>query len=285
MNDIVCYPGNAQVQVKFDGETVWLTQRQMAELFGCDTDNIGLHLKNIYNDGEIDKNSTTEESSVVQIEGQRTVTRTVTHYNLDAIISVGYRVNSKRGVQFRQWATKVLKERLLQNYVPKPAAAQSRPLPAVAEDSPVTVELVRSTLYDNIREVFNRNDVSSSESVFVWDSVASEWLGRRGITMQTVRSMMRKGRLGFIVPEKSNFPTHSKDRLRAHGLFIVDSWHVRDDIASRRRAYETCIIGRDTSGLIGVVRRRTVPCKLHYKASVAFGEKCFRRTLPGGVVI
>lgn len=282
MSDIVCYPGNAQVQVKFDGETVWLTQRQMAELFGCTSENVIAHLKNIYSAQELDEAATTKDSLVVQTEGQRTVTRTVTHYNLDAIISVGYRVNSKRGVQFRQWATKVLKERLLRGYVPKSAAA---PLSAVAEDSPVTVELVRSTLYDNIREVFNRNDVSSSESVFVWDSVASEWLERRGITMQTVRSMMRKGRLGFIVPEKSNFPTHSKDRLRAHGLFIVDSWHVRDDIASRRRAYETCIIGRDTSGLIGVVRRRTVPCKLHYKASVAFGEKCFRRTLPGGVVI
>ena len=288
MNDIVSYPGNAQVQVKFDGETVWLTQRQMAELFGCDRTNIAHHLTNIFNDGELEKEVVCEDFSHTTqhgaIEG-KTQTQTVTFYNLDAIISVGYRVNSKRGVQFRQWATKVLKERLLRDYVPKAAAAQSRPLPAVAEDSPVTVELVRSTLYDNIREVFNRNDVSSSESVFVWDSVASEWLGRRGITMQTVRSMMRKGRLGFIVPEKSNFPTHSKDRLRAHGLFIVDSWHVRDDIASKRRAYETCIIGRDTSGLIGVVRRRTVPCKLHYKASVAFGEKCFRRTLPGGVVI
>lgn len=285
MNDIVSYPGNEQVQVKFDGETVWLTQGQIAELFGCDRSVATKHLQNIFECGELDEKATCANFALVQIEGQRTVTRTVTHYNLDAIISVGYRVNSRRGVQFRQWATKVLKERLLQNYVPKSASAQSRTMPAVAEDSPVTVELVRSTLYDNIREVFNRNDVSSSESVFVWDSVASEWLGRRGITMQTVRSMMRKGRLGFIVPEKSRFPTDSKDQLRAQGLFIVDSWHVRDDIASKRRAYETCIIGRDTAGLIGVVIRRTVPCKFHYKASVAFGEKCFRRTLPGGVVI
>lgn len=85
--------------VKFENETIWLTQRQMAELFGKDSDTISLHLKNIFNEGELDKKATTEYSSVVQIEGKRRVNRKLQHYNLDAIISVGYRVNSKRGTR------------------------------------------------------------------------------------------------------------------------------------------------------------------------------------------
>ena len=106
-NQIVVYQPNETVRldVRLENETVWLTQSQMATLFGCSTDNIGLHLKNVYSCGELDKEATTEESSVVQIEGRRKVSRKVCLYNLDAIISVGYRVNSVLGVRFRQWAT------------------------------------------------------------------------------------------------------------------------------------------------------------------------------------
>ncbi|MEG2234811.1 MAG: RhuM family protein, partial [Oscillospiraceae bacterium] len=86
-------------------ETIWLTQKAMAELFDCTADNISLHLKGIFTDGELEENSTTEEISVVQKEGNRNVTRTLKFYNLDAIISVGYRVNSKRATNFRIWAT------------------------------------------------------------------------------------------------------------------------------------------------------------------------------------
>jgi prophage maintenance system killer protein len=102
------------VQVRFDNDTVWLSQKQMSELFQKDSDTIGLHLKNIYLDAELDENSTTEFLSVVQKEGKRAVKRNIKCYNLDAIISVGYRVNSKRGTQFRQWATQRLKEYLVE---------------------------------------------------------------------------------------------------------------------------------------------------------------------------
>ncbi|SMO90337.1 Fic/DOC family protein [Saccharicrinis carchari] len=108
--------GSTEVIVKFDNETVWLSQKQMAQLFNKDTDTISLHLKNIYKSGELDEKSTTEDSSVVQKEGQRNVRRKVKLYNLDAIISVGYRVNSKQGVQFRIWANSILKEYLLKGY-------------------------------------------------------------------------------------------------------------------------------------------------------------------------
>lgn len=98
-------------------ETIWLTQKMMAELFGCTPDNISLHLKNIYAQQELEEKSTTEKISVVQQEGDRRVTRSANFYNLDAIIAVGYRVNSRRATQFRIWATKVLREYMIKGFV------------------------------------------------------------------------------------------------------------------------------------------------------------------------
>ena len=98
------------VDVIVKDETIWVTQRTMAELFGCSSDNISLHLKNIYASNELQENSTAEEFSVVRKEGSRNIKRKVTFYNLDAIISVGYRVNSSKATKFRIWATQVLKE-------------------------------------------------------------------------------------------------------------------------------------------------------------------------------
>ena len=118
-NAIVIYTtdGNqAQVAVQLRAETIWLSQAQMATLFDKDSDTIGLHLKNIYQSGELDELATTEKSSVVQQEGKRHVKRNIKVYNLDAIISVGYRVNSKKGTQFRIWANNILKQYLLQGY-------------------------------------------------------------------------------------------------------------------------------------------------------------------------
>jgi hypothetical protein len=98
-------------------ETIWVSQKAMSELFGCSTDNVSLHLKNIYSENELDVNSTTEEFSVVQDEGIRKVRRKTKFYNLDAIISVGYRVNSHRATQFRIWATQILNEYIRKGFV------------------------------------------------------------------------------------------------------------------------------------------------------------------------
>lgn len=106
-----------KVKVAVKDETIWVTQRGMAELFGCTSDNISLHLKNIYADGELSENSTAEDFSVVQSEGARQVSRRIRFYNLDAVISVGYRVNSRRATQFRIWATSVLKEYIKKGFV------------------------------------------------------------------------------------------------------------------------------------------------------------------------
>ena len=108
---------NKGIQVRFENGDLWLTQKAMSELYNCSPDNIGLHLKNIYNDLELDKNSTTEDFSVVQKEGIREVTRKLKYYNLDAVISVGYRVNSDRAIQFRRWATNILKEFSKKGYI------------------------------------------------------------------------------------------------------------------------------------------------------------------------
>lgn len=117
MENIIVYSsGELELKVSIKEDTIWLTQAQMSELFETSTDNIGLHLKNIYRENELDENTTTEDFSVVRHEGNRKVKRVLKHYNLDAIISVGYRVSSQKATKFRQWATSVLKSYITNGY-------------------------------------------------------------------------------------------------------------------------------------------------------------------------
>lgn len=118
-NKIVIYQsedGQTQIDVRLENETVWLTQAQMAELFQTDRTSIVRHINNIYKADELEKNSTCAKIAQVQIEGKRAINRMISYFNLDMIISVGYRVNSKRGVKFRQWANRILKEYLVKGY-------------------------------------------------------------------------------------------------------------------------------------------------------------------------
>lgn len=108
--------GQTEIDVTMEKETVWLSQYQIAELFDTDRSVITKHINNIYKSEELDKESTCAKIAQVQIEGNRTIKRQVAYYNLDVIISVGYRVNSKRGTHFRQWANKVLKDYLIKGY-------------------------------------------------------------------------------------------------------------------------------------------------------------------------
>ncbi len=105
------------ISVRYENENLWMTQKAMAELFNTGIDNINVHLKNIFDENELDINSTIEEISIVQTEGNRKVKRKMKFYSLDAIISVGYRVNSRRATQFRRWATSVLKKFTIEGYV------------------------------------------------------------------------------------------------------------------------------------------------------------------------
>jgi hypothetical protein len=116
--EVVIYEqrGRVRLEVRLHGETLWLTLTQMAELFGRDKSVVSRHLQNVFATGELKRRATVAENATVQREGDREVTRKVEHYNLDAILSVGYRVNSKRGTQFRIWATRTLREHLLRGY-------------------------------------------------------------------------------------------------------------------------------------------------------------------------
>lgn len=118
-NEIILYQSGElaeHIEVRLDEETVWLTQAQMATLFCQTKQNVSLHINNCFKEGELDKLATVKESLTVQIEGNRSVKRKIEYYNLDVIISVGYRVKSKQGTQFRIWATNVLRDYLLKGY-------------------------------------------------------------------------------------------------------------------------------------------------------------------------
>ena len=119
MNEIIIYQTNdnqTQIEVNFDGDTVWLNRQQIAQLFDRDIKTIGKHINNVFTDKELDKNSTVAKIATVQQEGSRLIERSIDFYNLDVIISVGYRVKSQRGVQFRQWATSRLKDYLIKGF-------------------------------------------------------------------------------------------------------------------------------------------------------------------------
>lgn len=119
-SDILIYQnqdGNIKIDVRLQEETVWLTQTQMAQLFGKDKRTISEHIGNVFSEGELDKSSTVRNFRTVQTEGNREIERALDHYNLDVIISVGYRVKSVQGTQFRIWATQRLKEYIIKGFV------------------------------------------------------------------------------------------------------------------------------------------------------------------------
>lgn len=150
MGKLIIYQPNdkSTFSVKLEGNTVWLTQRQLSEVLDTSIDNVGLHLKNIYASGELAETATTEDFSVVQQEGQRSVSRKIKHYNLDAIISVAYRVNSKRGTQFRQWATTILRDHLMQGWTLDRARFEHN-----ATELEAALALVKKTVQSN--EIIN----------------------------------------------------------------------------------------------------------------------------------
>jgi len=120
-NEIIIFEEeNIKLEVQVEDDTVWLSQSQMAELFQTTISNINIHIKNIYKERELEKNSTIKDSLIVQAEGQRKIQRRTQIYNLDVIISIGYRVKSKRGTEFRIWANKILKDYLLKGNVVNP---------------------------------------------------------------------------------------------------------------------------------------------------------------------
>ena len=151
-NDIVIFKNGElelEVSVSKDIETVWLSQKQMSQLFKVSTDNVGLHIKNILDEQELDS-STAEESSVVQKEGNRFVKRKIKVYNLDMILAVGYRVKSPNGIVFRKWATSILKDYMLKGY-----AINQKRLEALDRTVKIQSRIIASTLDLNEKEVLD----------------------------------------------------------------------------------------------------------------------------------
>ena len=152
INDVILFKNGElelEVNVSKDRENVWLTQKQMSELYGVSVDNIGLHIKNIILDGELD-NSTIEESSVVRKEGTRTVKRKIKFFNLDMILSVGYRVKSPNGIIFRKWATSILKDYMIKGY-----SVNQKRMEALNRTVEIQSRIIASTLELDEKEVLN----------------------------------------------------------------------------------------------------------------------------------
>ena len=163
-DEIVLYQPNDQlsIEVKLEKETVWLTQQQMAMLFGVKENNITYHIRSIYKTHELEPEATTQKIRVVRLEGNRQVTRWIDFYNLDMIISVGYRVNSAHATQFRRWATSILKEYLLRGY------AVNQRLLAMEERMDKKFHAIENTLADHQEKIdfFVRTSLPPIEQVF-----------------------------------------------------------------------------------------------------------------------
>lgn len=167
-NKIIIYKtkdGNLEVDLKLHNETLWLTQKSMAELFDVNVPAINKHLANIYSEGELSKESTISNLEIVQKEGERQVKRTQTFYNLDAIISVGYRVNSTKATQFRIWATKTLKNYLTEGYVINKNLMQQQKEKFITLQQ--TVDLLNRSLINQVETLKQAKDVSTILNNFV----------------------------------------------------------------------------------------------------------------------
>ena len=178
MGDIIFYEsgsGDGRIEVKLEDETVWLTLNQIAALFDRDKSVISRHLSNVYRDAELDRTSTVAKNATVQKEGQRGVSRDIEYYNLDAILSVGYRVNSIRGTQFRIWANKVLKDYLTKGYAidHKKFKEQSRQLDELKQ----TVKLLGNVIE---RKALNSDEATGLLKVVTDYAYALDVLDRYG---------------------------------------------------------------------------------------------------------
>ncbi|KZQ31062.1 hydroxyacid dehydrogenase [Enterobacter genomosp. O] len=154
--------GRVRVECRFESDTIWLSQAAMADLYGKDVRTINEHLMNIFSDGEIDQHSTIRKFRIVRQEGKRQVSREIEHYNLEAILAVGYRVRSSRGIQFRQWATQTLQEYLVKGFVMDDERLKNPPVgsSAVPDYFDEMLERIRDIraserrVYLRVREIF-----------------------------------------------------------------------------------------------------------------------------------
>ncbi|MFW9620368.1 MAG: RhuM family protein [Sulfurospirillum sp.] len=182
--------GHVSLEVSLENETVWLSQKQMAELFDKTAPTINEHIKNVYAEGELEESSTIRNFRIVQTEGKREVERDVAFYNLDVIISVGYRVKSKRGTQFRIWASKILKEYLIKGYALNHQRISAKSL----NELTATMELVRKSI--------ETKELSSNEAKGLLDIInnyAKTWALLQGYDSDALHSLQGTLNQRFIL--------------------------------------------------------------------------------------
>ncbi|WP_324171139.1 RhuM family protein [Sulfurimonas sp.] len=160
MNNLITYnDGELELNVSIEKETVWLTQKQLGELFSVESHNITYHIKNIYKQKELDKNPTTQRIRVVQKEGNREVQRDVDHYNLDMIISIGYRVNSITATKFRQWATSVLKSYIQDGYAINREKITQQRLQSLENDMTTFKSHIKNNILEIRQGIFFKGEI------------------------------------------------------------------------------------------------------------------------------
>lgn len=200
--------GSVSLDTKLENETIWLTQKQMAELFGVKTPAINKHLNNIYNEGELSKDSTISILEMVQKEGNRDILRNIAFYNLDAIISVGYRVNSSRATQFRIWATNTLKEFITKGYAINEKALIAKQEQILALQS--TINLLTRSIENQIETIDEAQNIAKilddfAKGLNLLDNFDHKTLDSKGLTEKESVIIKEKEYLDIIDKMKSEF--------------------------------------------------------------------------------
>ena len=241
MTQLILYTsedGQSRVKLRADRGTVWLSQRQMAELFDVSPDNIGLHLKNIYADGELQRVATAEESSVVQTEGGREVRRMVTLYNLDAILAVGYRVRSPRGVQFRRWASTVLAEYLRKGFAMDDERLKNPDgRPDYFDEMLARIRDIRASekrFYQKVRDLFAlAADYDKTDQATQQFFAAVQNILLYAVTQRTAAEIV----LDRADPEDAHFGllAWKGDRVRKHDILVAKNYLTEDELDTLNR--------------------------------------------------
>ena len=191
MSDILIYEdGTLALSATVENETVWLSQKQMSELFDKNVKTVNEHIKNIYKEGELEEDSTIRKFQTVQKEGKREVQRDISYYSLDVIISVGYRVKSKRGKQFRIWANKVLKDYIIKGYALNQKRLQQQKLQELEN----TINLIKQSM--------SQKELSADEAkgfVEIVSNYAKSWALLQGYDEQSLQDVAQTKEQKFIL--------------------------------------------------------------------------------------
>jgi hypothetical protein len=238
MTDLILYTtddGRSQIQLRAKDQTVWLTQREMAQLFDVTTDNVGLHLKNIFADGELEIKSVTEESSVTASDGKNYLTKL---YNLDAILAVGYRVRSPRGVQFRRWASTVLKDYLIKGFVLDDERLKNPDgRPDYFDEMLERIRDIRASekrFYQKVRDLFAlSSDYDKTDKTTQQFFATVQNLLLFAVTQKTAAELI----MARANPDDPHFGllTWKREKVRKEDIFVAKNYLSEDEIDTLNR--------------------------------------------------